>query len=409
MPDPQHPATSPEDVTVDRHLPKSIAEDHLYCKHLELRLRHKESAPAASTRPGQPKPSNTGTSSPDSSVEIESARATGGTREVLLISDAEKLRAECDEFIHDTRKGLTILRGIPEIEADHDGSLIHCPELQIQDEKDPAPVKVPNGSKPRTYQRSTAKGPGRIDMWNKEKEKSVDHAAWRDLLTSSRDGPFDLLVLTGAARFLNDEQPNQPTVLQGDTLKVWLRPREPEAQPTAKSQPAAAPAPRPDKIEAIGNVFFKSLQLIVHDTSRLVVTFKDGPPAVLPDPSTSPTGPTAPTGPIATHVTDGPVYETAKPAGPAAPLPAGPAPETVPTTAASGPKAPAKAEEPARPLDLSARTVDATVLCAGRPRRARTRTRSKSSGAKAASTSARTAIRPSRTTRGSTSRAARWR
>src|SRR5262249_43938022 len=153
----------------------------LFCKHLELRLRRKESAPAA--KPGQPAAADR---SPEQGIEIETARATGGPRGVLLTSDSQKLRAEGNEFIHDTRQALTILRGDPEMEADSDGSIIHAREMTIQEEKVPGAARAPNG-KVRTYQRMTAKGPGRVDMFDKKKEKALDHATWTDTLTSSRD------------------------------------------------------------------------------------------------------------------------------------------------------------------------------------------------------------------------------
>ena len=341
--DPKNPARSPEDVTVNRHMPKLNTDDHLVCKHLELRLTRKDEAPPAAGKPSQPKPAASN-SATDRNLQIETARATGGFKEVVIISDTEKLEARCSEFIYDARKLLTILRAAPgeEMEANRDGSFIHAREMQIQEIKPAAnAVKDANG-KVRTYQEVLAKGPGRVDMWDKEKEKSEDHASWRDTLTSTRDGTHDLLILKGMARFWNDEQ---QSFLQGDTLKVWVMPREPEADPKAKSQPAVSASPRVDKVEAIGNVYSKSRDLIIHDTHRLVLKFKDAP-TVLP-----------------------PARVTAKTTDPA-PLPPTSEPATTPPEpmvkgAVPPPAAPAQPEEPPRPISLTARTVDATVLRGG--------------------------------------------
>ncbi len=383
--DPLHPPTSPDDlaVHVHRHMPKLNTDDHLYCKHLELKMRRKEPAAATTGRPQQPAAER---SSPSQGLDIEMARATGGYHEVILTSDTEKLTAEGNEFIHDARKLRTILRDTPELKADRDGSIIYCPELLIQDEKLPdAPTpgdpkaanKAPGKAPPKSVQRVTATGPGRIDLWDKVKEQSLDHASWTEGLNSSRDGGLDLLVLTGSARFWNDGPgttdqrffagmlagvvgriwyDEQGSTLQGDTLKVWMRPREPEAEPTARSQPAAAPAPRPERIEAIGNVFSKSRELIVHETSHLTILFKDAPPSALPqgppDPIVAPSAAAPSVNPV---VKGGDTVPTTSPPPPGR--------EQAPAPIAERPKpAPAKAEEPARPMDLSARTVDATVL-----------------------------------------------
>src|SRR6202011_1675832 len=54
--DPKHPIKSPEDVTVNRHMPKLNTDDHLFCKHLELRLRRREEEQTPGAKPGQAKP-----------------------------------------------------------------------------------------------------------------------------------------------------------------------------------------------------------------------------------------------------------------------------------------------------------------------------------------------------------------
>ena len=238
-------------------------------------------------------------------------------------------------------------------------------------------MKGPNG-KVRTYQQMTAKGPGVVHMFDKNTKKSVDHASWTETLVSSRDadtkawcrdGPLDLLVLTGSARFWNDEQGSS---LQGDTLKVWVMPREPEGDPAAKSQPANQAGPKPKRVDAIGHVFSNSRELVIYDTSRLKVVFKDAPPVTLPPVLPGPAAPTErtpPAGPVALRTTAPAVHEAAKPSDTVQALPTGPAlapvapspdPVAAPTTTAKVPEPeksktePTKTQEaPPRPMYLT--------------------------------------------------------
>ncbi len=69
--------------------------------------------------------------SAEQGLEIETAHATGP--EVTLTSDAEKLDAHGNDFFYDAAKKLTILKGVPYMEANKDESIIQAPELQIQD------------------------------------------------------------------------------------------------------------------------------------------------------------------------------------------------------------------------------------------------------------------------------------
>jgi lipopolysaccharide export system protein LptA len=376
--DPAHPARSPQDVVVIRHMPKVNKDDTLVCKHLELRLSRKESAAAA--KPSQPKPAAPSSKGPEQGLEIERAVATGGHKQVVIASDLQQLEAEGDEFIHDARQQKTILRGQPEMSANRAGSIIVAPELCIQELPVADGVKGPNG-KVKTYQQVTAKGPGVVHMYDEHKKKAEDHASWTETLTSTRDadtkgwcrdGPLDLLVLTGSARFWNDEQGSS---LQGDTLKLWVMPREPEGDAAAKSQPAGQTGPRPKRVDAIGHVFSNSRELIIHDTSRLKVIFKEAPQASLP--STAPTAPPATAErPAAPPPARPPVtppqghepakrLETAPPPSDPARLPSGPADQTPAPRAEAAKVEPAQTEEEPRPMYLSAQTIEATVLRGG--------------------------------------------
>ncbi len=355
-PNAEQTSTSPQDVTVERINKQGdkIFNDMLVCKHLHLQLkrRNNEAPPAAGAAP----PTD------EQGLEIEMAHATGP--DVTLTSDAEKLDAHGTDFTHDSAAKLTILKGVPYMEANKDDSLIQAPELRIQD----IPLPAAAGDKgknlpPKTYQQVQAAGPGSIHMTNKSSGKRSIHAYWNDRLLSTRDGALDLLVLTGSARFVDDEHEQS---LKAETLKVWLlaedknpsAPAKAAAKPAASAKAAAIPAPsrRPHHIEALRNVLAHSREMNIHDAARLVVRFSDVPAARMPPPSSSGTPapahggtPTVP-GPLAAA----PPPLAAKGAALSAPLPV--------LGGLTPPPAKTPAAEPARPIDLSAYSIEADVL-----------------------------------------------
>jgi hypothetical protein len=434
---------SPQDVTVSRHHEELQMDDQLVCQHLELRLKRQDNQPAPAGKspagpgaPAAPRPAadNAG---PEGSLEIETAHATAADNNVLITSDSERLGARCGDFFYDAVNKRTILKGDPEVEADRDESLIRARELQIEEKPGSA------GDKP--YQQVIAKGPGSIDLNNKTAHKVTNHAYWKDRLLSSRDGAFDLLVLTGSARFVDDEHEQS---MSAETLKVWLLPAEP-AKPGQPGQGADKPSPtgsnsapdaqgrRPHHLEALGNVIAHSRELNIHDSARLAVRFKDVPPSLfarmvpratgkaapptlvpapggskapadaptkapatppstmpsaLPAPAASsaavrrePPAPalrSEPPAPAAPPSTDkgssrqqGPSPKPAGPApGSALPMPEAPAtppvgqsvkPGAAPALFQSGLTSEQKANEPARPIDLSAGSIEAWVLRCG--------------------------------------------
>jgi lipopolysaccharide export system protein LptA len=344
------PSDLPQFVTVVRHHDELGTTDQLVCEHLVLRLRHKENKPAG---PGaKPAPPAPGTD--EAAIEIETAHATGG--EVTVTSDAEKLSAHGTDFFYDAGKGRAVLKGAPDMWAERDRSVIHARELQIVE------VKPPPGAGPdaKGYQEVVALGPGSIDLAEKEPdkkpggaeperdaEKKTTHAYWNDRLTSAKDGPNDVLTLTGSARFVDDEHEQ---TLQAEVLKVWFAPAEKKDE---KAKPAAEPkaqtSPRPQHVEATGNVRAHSRELHVHDSSRLVVWFRDVAPeagAVIPPARATPT------------LVAGPAPAPAAPPGPAGrPAPATPGAPAAPQAG--------KPDGPDRPIDLSARSVEAWVLRQG--------------------------------------------
>jgi hypothetical protein len=283
----------------------------------------------------------------------------------------------------------------------------------------PASAKVP----PKMYQEITARGPGVIHMSEKGSERKTMHAYWQEWLVSTKDGGNDLLTLTGAARMV-DEKEDQ--TIKGDVIKIWFDPAAPKQPREATQSANASPMQnyRPQHLEATGenNVMARSREMNIHDTCRLVVWFKDVPPETLPPPSNpqnkpakqapktpAPDGKTAPAVPAPSSQPPGPArmptaVQASKPAvGPiidsprpeSAPMSTSPLPPSVIVDNASrspgtlpvgpavqappAPRPPAPMEEkepvaqasvqpkgdPARPIDLTARSVESWVLRAG--------------------------------------------
>jgi hypothetical protein len=419
-PDDAQGANTPQDVVVQRVNERTQMNDQIVCKHLELQVKRRDSAPPA---PGKAAPPPA--SSPEQGLEIEKAHAWGP--DVTLTSDAEKLDAHGNDFQHDAAEKLTILKGSPFIEANKDGSLIQAPELRIKE----IPLLGPPGSPPKTYQQILATGPGSIHMPNKGTEKRTTHAYWNDKLISTRDGDDDQLILTGSARFVDEEHEQS---LKAETLKVWLlsdekKPvaTEKKPEPTVKKPDSAKPASteggrRPRRIEALRNVLARSPQLNIPEpgAGRLVIRFEDVPASRMPAPPPgaktqlpNPDKPDAParggapplagaSGLSSVGSTPKPTENKTPPPGGgrqppetrgtqganaprsgtdappsdllSAPPPALPGPAasastvTKPTTPAApvGPAlgAPAPADAP-RPIDLSARSIEADVLRCG--------------------------------------------
>jgi len=347
--------TSPQDVTVVR-VNERLGNDQLICKHLTLRLKRRDSEATPAGRP-----TTAAAQTPEQGMEIETAHATGP--EVTLTSDAEKLDAHGNDFFYDAGKKLTILKGVPLMEANKDESIIQAPELQIQD----IPLPTPPGSPAKTYQQVIAKGPGQIHLPKKIGDKTVHktHAFWKDKLISTRDGELDLLVLTGSARFEDESDEDNKQSLKAETIKVWLlaedkKPETTKAATATKTEPtktSASPqqARRPHIVHALRNVMAHSRDLRIHDTSRLIIRFTDVPAARMPPPSAGdkravkPPDNKAMTSTRATGGTPVPPNRTLLPPGKTLGLPKTPPPP-----------------EP-RPIDLSARSIEAEVLrCAER-------------------------------------------
>src|SRR5207253_1076314 len=121
----------------------------------------------------------------------------------------------------------------------------------------------------------------------------------RDWLTSTKDGPYDCLILTGDAAFFQDERPGeQHGKIQGDQITVWFEPAKSSggamlsrpgpgetkpfgANPGRESMPPSADAPadqqrlKPHHLEAKGHARVFSPELNLIEAEHLVIWFKD--------------------------------------------------------------------------------------------------------------------------------------
>jgi hypothetical protein len=386
-PDPNDPPRMARDVTVTRVHPRLRTADQIVCQRLDLRLRRKDQSanakPAKGAKGGKEvkearpaREAKPGDASTDRGLEIEWARATG--KEVILTSDAEKLEAHGDEFVYDNKAFTTTLRGTPEMEAIKENSTLHARELVIVEHKPERGAPPDARSTFDTRALADPARPGRIDMADARTGKKTQHAVFAESMVSRRDGAQDLLIFTGAARLWDDEQGQ---TLAGDELKIWLDPApvtewrwpvcgvevDGDAGAALFGPPPARKADRkPHHLVAIGNVSAKSKDMTVHDTSRLVVWFKDPITLTFQADALAPVvqAPAQPPQQAGPQPAPQPAVGPAPARPPDAPQVAA-APDMLTKPAPTGPAASAKVgeaeETPARPIDLSAHSVEAWV------------------------------------------------
>jgi hypothetical protein len=314
----QIPSESPE-----------FLRDQMDCEHLELQFRRKTPAAAATTKNAAKQPP---TDDRAANLEIETVHATG--KKVVLVSEPDELTAWVTDFFYNAQTHQTTLKGDPKINPVHvnnktfgmwilkEGNEIYANELELMNQK---------GS-----QSALARGPGCIRLLDKTTGNRPLQASWNDSFSWLPDGKLEIMTLVGNGVFYDDEHAQY---LQGDNLKVWLQPAD--VKPAANgSQPPVQNSRKPKKVEATGHVLAKSPDMKVHNTESLLVHFKDTPAEKGDSGKTAATKKTEPMVGISVPGT----------VGGKAPTPAGP------------PNAPAK---PANPIDLSAESVEVTVLRGG--------------------------------------------
>jgi lipopolysaccharide export system protein LptA len=326
--DPAYPLKAVEVIRENRTatVEQSGLNDVLDCDHLELQFSRKK--PPAGAAPPAPQDDPGG-------LAIETAHATA-RNELILTSDAETLEAHGTDLTYDTRTRSTVLKGAPEIVAFKEGNELHARELHMVER---------DGS-----QQVTALGPGHIDLLDKKTGKSPLHAYWQERLESGKDAPsganatggksepMDLLTLSGKASFEDDEHGQ---VLRGDRLKVWFKSADHKPVPDGGGPEHL----QPHHVEATGHVSADSPQMrIKPPTEQLMIWFVD----VHPRPSDRSTsgGPHS-AGPRDTATTAAPSVAATV------------TPPAVNSRPGGTPPGQAKAR---KPIELSARSVEAHVL-----------------------------------------------
>lgn len=337
----QHPGPHPNFVTVTRQNEPRGPCDQLVCEHLDLQL-HRKNAPKPAGEAAAPTPKPAADDDRSVELEIESAHATGN--QVILTSDSEVLTAFGNDLTYNTLTRESVIKGTPEMVAMKEGNEIYAREL----------VLIGVGEK--NSQQATAKGPGRIEMRDRGTGRRTLHANWKDTLISSKDGPYDILVLTGDARF---EDTEHGQLLEADVLKVWLEPEDTKPAPSAAAAPAQPGSSesgrrRPHHLDARGHVRSRSPEINVPEADHLVVWFNDAPPAQAQLPAALPPAN------IPAPATATPRQPDQAGTKPPSPEPSG-RPGAAPPTAAAD-STPEDLAKPKRPIDLCARFVEAFVL-----------------------------------------------
>jgi hypothetical protein len=257
--------TAPDEVTVLRKHkvgPQGEKNDHLVCRHLKLKFRPK---PAGATT--APRDASTG------DKEIEWVLATcRKDKDVVLTMDTESLEAYGSELYYEAATGergsQTILKGSP-MRAVKEGHKIVAQELRLLGSKD----------KSNMGQKAIAKGPGRIDLFERGnlKNQYPVHALWNDLLTSVKeregDQVLDLLTLTGAASFVDVERQQR---LHGEKLQVWMHQNQASADvpaPAGAVQADNAAKQKLHRVIATEKVRAITPEMLIRRTNRLTITF----------------------------------------------------------------------------------------------------------------------------------------
>jgi lipopolysaccharide export system protein LptA len=326
-----HSGPRPNVVTVDRFQEIEEKTEHLECDQLEIQFQRKNGTTAQSA------------DDHGEGLDIETVRATG--KDVILTSDAELLEAHGNDFFHDKKTHLSVLKGQPQMWALKEGNEIEAPELQLLDVKG--------------AQQATALGAGHIRMLDKKTGERPLEAHWKNKLVYAKDGPHDLLTLTGNASFVDHEHAQK---LEAQSLKVWLEPSK-NSKPTAGGD---TERPLPRHVDALGQVKATAPDMRVHDTDHLVIWFKDAVPSVMPPRAAPPSQGAAPGGASSTASDRGKATPVASAPGGREAIKKDPVPSDNTASPPPQPTTPSDAAgKPKKPMDMSSRFIEAHVLRTG--------------------------------------------
>lgn len=374
-----------EHVTVTRS-GKVGEQDLLDCEYLDVQMKRKQS-PAKDSPTAKKADSKPG----DSNLEIKSIKAWGET--VVVASDAENLHATGSELIHDAEARITILKGSPsrQVQAVKEGNLLRGSEMHLfGDGKQISQAHILGVG---------SIGFGDLDSKTGEFQKQAN---WTDRLVYSRiienNQPIDVFTIIGKdgnrAAF-KDVSSGKLQQLEGEQLKVWVKPADEQKGKTKSDKPPAkkssnakgsqsetSAGARVTRVEGTGFVRSTSPDLIIRHADYLNVLFQDiaklqrpsksdpfNPlsPAPKPGPATPPLGAVVPA-PFPRVVDgNGPVVIGPVPRvldlikGPAV---SGPAPRVIdPKGPAVAKKEPPKKEEekPKPPMIVTARSIETWI------------------------------------------------
>lgn len=302
---PHHPDNvARNEVTVER-MAATDAKDILTCTRLRLDLQRpegKEKEPAnPAAKPPAGKPASTpmtpALDSRDGGLSIRKITATGPR--VYISVAAEQFTAQGTELVHDqdaaTKVTTTVLVGAP-VFADRDGSQLRAGtaaapgrvEIVSRDAPPPPAGKKTKQAQPARLSTVTVHGPGRMEMFDRETNRSTGQASWGTRLVHEKvtlgDQPLDRLTFVGGGTFADTDGEFR---LTSDKLRLWLS-EKPPAEGAAEKRPdgSAQASLVPHSLVADGNVDAKSPEMLVKKTDQLTVWFRDiAPPKAEPDPA----------------------------------------------------------------------------------------------------------------------------
>lgn len=323
----------PNDVQVSRVLARG-GQQNLFSQVLEIEFA---GSPTGTPSP-TPKAAASGpsfkrlhawTSDPRKFVTLTMSSAQSGPQERPTPgglspspTEQDQLVAFGEDLVYDQPNDRSTLTGSP-LYVLRDRNV-----LTAGDARPKKPGKLVLAPGPDQQTSATVHGPGRIEIYDPAAKSNTLHATWKTSLThvkeKLKDRDVDLLTFTDDAAFTDTQADYQ---LTGNVLKLWL---DSAAKP-GEPKPASGGQPKPQRVQALGDVTAHSKDLIIENADQLNVIFQDAPPA-LPAPLAATTQ--------APAVVAAPGSPTTVQLVPSEPLP----------------------EKPKPPLKLTARLVDAFVL-----------------------------------------------
>jgi hypothetical protein len=266
------PGGQPNLVSVTR-LNALGGQDNLFCRQLTLEFTKPEPAAKPGTAPAR---------EPERENALALRTMTAQGPDVYISVEAEGLVAQGNDLKYERfpegTRSATTLKGTPVL-ADREGS-----RMQAGDKLTPGEVVIETlepkpGAKGERTSTVLVKGAGRVEIHDKEQNRTTATASWGRQLRHEKvpvgDKFHDLLKFEGGGTFADQDGDFS---LSANQIWLWLK-----ADPTAKAKPAdgkpsGATGTVPDRLEADGNVDGRSPEMKIKQTDKLFVAFRDIPP-----------------------------------------------------------------------------------------------------------------------------------